>query len=97
MNTPWGSSECVEDVGPGIVFVQTASHGGYKLEPFQNAKIPLSWRQASFNRNGMDGWYEEDCDWCLVALIFPQFFSHAENAIEHAADMFKNYFADKVA
>ena len=20
-------------------------------------------------------WYEEDCDWCIVALAFPQFFA----------------------
>ena len=71
MHTPWGASQQVTEVAPGIRWVSTASHGGFHLDAERNAKVPWVWRAASFAGRGMDGWYEEDCDWSMVVLTFP--------------------------
>ena len=75
MSTPWGPAQTTEDIGRGIVSVTTASHGGLRVPPELNRSIPLAWREASFNGRGKSGWYEEDCDWCMVALTFPTCFT----------------------
>jgi len=51
--TPWGPAQHAERIAPGIVFVPTAGHGGYKLSKERNAAIPAPYRIAS-------GWYDED-------------------------------------
>ena len=94
MNTPWGLSQTTERVGEGIVCVITASHGGYVLNAEQNAKIPYAWRKASFNENGLRGFYEEDCDWSMVALTFPEYFSHCKDAISEAKRIFEHFHPD---
>jgi hypothetical protein len=37
-------------------------------------------------------WYEEDCDWSIVALAFPQFFP--EDAVSAALETLKRYKPD---
>jgi hypothetical protein len=95
MQTPWGQSQTVEQVAPGIQFVSTASHGGYKLDPARNAQIPRAWQDASFNKQGRMGWYEEDCDWCMVALTFPAAFPGGAQTM--AAGAFKHWIGPKLA
>ena len=68
--TPWGAAETIEQLAPGIAFVSTPSHGGFYLSPSRNACVPYAWRKASFNQQALSGWYEEDCDACMVALWF---------------------------
>ena len=75
MRTPWGESDRVEVITPGLYFITTPSHGGYKVDSPLLDRIPLEWRQASFNGNGLRGWFEEDCDWSMVALTFLELFS----------------------
>ena len=65
--TPWGMSDYREELAPGIIWYGTPSHGGCHLDPCANSKIHDAWRRA-------DGWYEEDCDWAIVAFHFPQAF-----------------------
>jgi hypothetical protein len=92
MTTPWGRSQAIEKVGEGIQFVSTASHGGYVLDAERNAKIPYAWRKASFNENGLRGFYEEDCDWTMVALTFPEYFSQFTGALEEATKLLKHFY-----
>ncbi|MBB4200580.1 hypothetical protein CCR94_18165 [Rhodoblastus sphagnicola] len=75
MHTPWGESEEQQTYAKGITFYQTPSHGGFHVLPDQNAKIHTAWRRE-------DGWYEEDCDWAIVAMTFPDLFDaeHVESA-----------------
>lgn len=67
MNTPWGKSQTKKVIAPGITFYSTASHGGYKVNKAQRDKMPAHLINS-------DGWYEEDCEWCKVALAFPEYF-----------------------
>ncbi|MHB8565317.1 MAG: DUF7007 domain-containing protein, partial [Acidiferrobacteraceae bacterium] len=73
--TPWGPSQKQEKKADGIVSHSTASHGGYCLSAQRQAEMPEYLRLGHENETG---WYEEDCDWCLVAVAFPQFFSQEE-------------------
>ena len=63
MRTPWGESQSVTNIAPGIISVSTAGHGGIKLDRTRNAMIP-----ADARRKG--GWYEEDSDACIPLLYF---------------------------
>ncbi len=70
--TPWGTPQLVTQVAPGIEFVTTASHGGFKLDRKLNAQVP----KAARNRGG---WYEEDYKWAIPFLIFPETFAETHD------------------
>ena len=70
--TPWGHPETVNEIAPGIVSYSTPSHGGYWLSPARVASMPKPLRD--FGPWAGPNWYEEDCDWCIVALAYPHFF-----------------------
>jgi hypothetical protein len=65
---PWGVVESVEEIAPGIQWLTTAKHGGFRLSPEANTRIPTSLREHQ-------GLYEEDCEWCKVVLWFPEYFA----------------------
>lgn len=94
MNTPWGKADRVQELGRGILFVTTPSHGGYFVPPELNGFIPLAHRLATWRGQGMDGWYEEDCDWCIVARTFRGLF--CREAIDSAEQTFAHWFAPKL-
>lgn len=72
--TPWGAPQDVDIIADGIVFIHTAGHGGYWLSPERNKKVPISLKKKTFCQNGLDGWYEEDCDAALVESVFAKVF-----------------------
>lgn len=69
--TPWGPSQGATVYEDGVVCHSTASHGGFHLSPCRNREVARSVRNAL-------GWYEEDCEWALVALTFPHLFTGYE-------------------
>lgn len=85
MHTPWGKSQDQEKITRGINFYSTAGHGGYKVSAKLNEQIP------DFMRNE-DGWYEEDCEWCIPAIIFHEYFK--QDVIDIAVATFRNWFPD---
>lgn len=84
--TPWGVADHATEYGPGVISYSTPGHGGFKLERAQNAKV-----DPELRREG--GWYEEDQDWCLVAVSFPELFSARER--RHADNTFRNWMPDQ--
>ena len=85
MQTPWGPSQECKSCGDGLVFVSTASHGGFYVFPEMLAQMP-----EYFRRN--DGWYEEDCEWAMVVISFPSRFSEKETV--DASGTLQNWFPD---
>ena len=89
-STPWGMSDYQKNYAHGIIWYGTPSHGGFHVSPSVNARIPDYMRCN-------DGWYEEDCDWCIVATIFPAIFASHETPEEvqrtlgHARDTLRNW------
>lgn len=64
-STPWGPAQQASVLAPGIVAVSTASHGGIWLSSERQVHIPAGIRPI----NGRS-WYEEDCEWALVFVLF---------------------------
>ena len=86
-STPWGHPDIVTEIAPGIVFYSTPSHGGYWLSPARVAAMPKPLRD--FQPFAGPNFYEEDADWAIVALAFPQFFP--DDAIPAALQTIKHY------
>lgn len=88
MRTPWGSADAVYQRAPGILAVSTPGHGGFKLDRKANAKIPQLFRRAG-------GWYEEDCEWAIVALFFKDSAGFDDSAVKDATCTVKTYWPDQ--
>jgi hypothetical protein len=73
MNTPWGRADNPIEGARGIALVSTPGHGGFRLSDERQAALPEPFR--SFVPFAGPGWYEEDCDWCIVVLAFPEEFA----------------------
>ena len=85
MRTPWGTADHITILADGVRRVDTPSHGGYKLDARMNRKVAEAWRQDG-------GWYEEDCDWAIVVITFPDLFPL--DAIGPAHDTAINWYPD---
>lgn len=83
--TPWGKADSSEKIARGIVSYSTPSHGGIHVTPRILEMMPEELRIQS-------GWYEEDCDWCLVAVAFPLMF---KDNYAHALNTMRNWHPDK--
>jgi len=90
MRTPWGNSDYVKEIGRGILRVDTPSHGGYFVPERVRGLMPAP---ALITFAG-PGWYEEDSDWCLVALSFPELFP--PDALEMARRTAANWHSREV-
>jgi hypothetical protein len=64
-SSPWGPVQTVEALGPDVVSVTTASHGGLRLSPSALTRLPEALRETGHSAKG---WFEEDCDWALPYL-----------------------------
>ncbi len=72
-DTPWGLSHTHEEIAPGIALITTASHGGYHLSEERWTQLQNVFPFFSTYAGG--AWFEEDQDWAMVALAFPECFS----------------------
>jgi hypothetical protein len=80
-SSPWGPIQTVTSLGPDVVSVTTASHGGFGVSLAALARMPAPIRKTRFSG---DGWFEEDCDWALpyLALGLDAFERDAARAAE---------------
>jgi len=85
--TPWGPAETAREIAPGIIHYGTASHGGYYVAPERVAQMPPPLRD--FQPFAGPNFYEQDCDWSIVALAFPQ--SFPSDALAAAAETLQHY------
>ena len=91
-STPWGPSQTTTEIAPGIVAYTTASHGGYHLSDARVASMPKPLRDfVPFGgpQAGPGRWFEEDCDWSVVCVAFPEHFP--DDAIQAAWRTLRNY------
>jgi len=96
--TPWGPAQQSERIAPGIVSYSTAGHGGIHLSELRQAELL---RQLPGVNTWAGGpWYEEDCDWCLPAIVFEAEFrtfydattwTSGQAMMDCAKDTFRNY------
>ena len=74
LSTPWGEADHVEKIGEGVVQVGTPSHGGIGVDREVAAKRLTAAARAQAITQGGRYWFEEDCDWAIVAAEFPEHF-----------------------
>lgn len=87
IQTPWGRSDHCREVGDGILFAETSSHGGFYVPLALYNTMPQALR---CNVYGGGTWFEEDVEWTLVVLAFPQFFTREEiQTAEHTIRFYK--------
>lgn len=86
MRTPWGIAQSENTIAEGVTIVTTVGHGGIKLGAARNRHVHKAWRQAG-------GWYEEDDDWAIVALTFPNLFP--EDHVIEAHCLAKDWHPDE--
>jgi hypothetical protein len=81
-NTPWGRADCVEKYAPGINSYSTPGHGGFHLSPTRMEMLPEKIKEyigkGCFGQQRLNGWFEEDCDWAIVAVSFPEYFTQEQ-------------------
>lgn len=75
-SSPWGKPDFQKEIAPGIISLSTPGHGGYWLSKEMRAQMPETLRRKTPFAG--EGWYEEDCDWAIVVLAFPWFFTENE-------------------
>ncbi|MGL4198382.1 MAG: DUF7007 domain-containing protein [Allorhizobium sp.] len=73
-STPWGGSQLAVIYADGVVAHTTACHGGFHLSADRNGKVHSLLRKNT-------PWYEEDCEWAIVALSFPELFTGYERSL----------------
>ena len=98
VQTPWGPADFATEYAPGLVLYSTPGHGGFHVSAEWLAQMPEPYRSTVpfTQRHGRSGpgWYEEDCDWAIVALSFPQFFTADE--LETAQSCFDEFCAKRM-
>ena len=74
--TPWGPAHHRRDYAEGITFFSTSSHGGFRVSAARLTQMHAALRECTSFDLASDGvgWFEEDIDWCAVALAFPEHF-----------------------
>lgn len=70
-STPWGASQGATIYADGVVFHDTAGHGGFHLSGERNTQVHPMLRSDG-------GWYEEDECWAIVAIHLPHLFTSFE-------------------
>jgi len=83
-HTPWGHPQSTEKIADGVVFFDTASHGGYWLSSDRRSQMTDEVRDIPTFAGG--NWYEEDCDACLVPIGLPHLFESGQ--VDHAREFF---------
>lgn len=96
-DTPWGRADGIEQVAPGIRFYSTPSHGGYLLTGPAWTAMPQYFKDASFNGLGKGGWFEEDGDAAMVALVFHEQYPDRFMRIETARQSLAFFHPEELA
>lgn len=84
-SSPWGAIEHVTQLAEGIWIVETSSHGGIFLSDQRMAEMPVERRKTFAGGN----WFEEDCDWALVAITFTDAFK--DEQVEQARAIIRQW------
>lgn len=76
-HSPWGYIQDATQIAPGIWSVSTSGHGGFMISDERLAAMPEMLRDVA-HVCGSPKSFEEDCEWSLVVLAFPDEFKGAE-------------------
>lgn len=94
-SSPWGKSQQINKIAPGIAFVSTAGHGGYRVSKRKAEKYftHVELKHAAI-MSGSYYWFEEDCAWVMVARAFPHLFESSMQAV--AKGIYERFYAERL-
>lgn len=69
-HSPWGPVNEADEIMNGMWRVYTPEHGGIILSSQRVQLVPFIYLQSTFDRQGWDGFFEEDCDMAIPLLVF---------------------------
>jgi hypothetical protein len=92
MSSPWGQIQYVRKYVPGISFISTARHGGFRISSKKNQEILEPFRKIT---NHSYVYYEEDSEAALVILSFQNLFEPQD--IQDAHKTAKNDYPHQYA
>lgn len=70
--SPWGKVQDSKVLADGITWVSTAGHGGFLLSPARQLEVAAVFPgHVPYAGRGA---FEEDQDWAIIALVFPDLF-----------------------
>ena len=72
MNTPWGTSQSINKITRGVVFVSTAGHGGLGVAKSTARKVLSDAALLCADYYNGYYWFEEDCQCCIAFLEHPE-------------------------
>ena len=86
VDSPWGKVESHGILGPGMVQVTTASHGGIRV---------YEWRLSLMDPSLVipNGWYENNSQWCLPVIAFSEEFT--SEVVGEAIKTFRDAFPER--
>jgi len=86
-SSPWGAVQHRQELAPGLWWVSTAGHGGAWVSPERLAELPEVVRRANIYSGAGSPWFEEDAEWALVALVFPEAFAKGTTSPEKVIEV----------
>jgi hypothetical protein len=84
---PWGQIDHRAELAPGVWTVSTPSHGGIHVSDERRTAMPAIETFAGGN------WFEEDCDWAWICLVWPEIFPEATHQIAKEVALWNNPIA----
>ena len=96
-DTPWGAVQfTTPTLRDGVTNVHTSRHGGVYLdEPHSAMMLDACHEHTTLPMRTGWSWWEEDCAWSLVALVFPDAFTPEQRkaAYRTARDWYPDEYA----
>lgn len=97
ISTPWGISKKVDQLGLGIVEVETIVHGGVGVPVSLQRKFPRAFRGLLKTdwawQDGKHFWFERDQDFCIPMIAFPAIAKTRERFV-YAIDTLRDWHPD---
>ena len=100
-HTLWGPSQESKRIMRGVMWYSTASHGGYHVATSHISEIAEPLRSIGQSDSVGGKWYEEDCDWSVVALTWPaeiqaaRIYLHPDSLLHDARRMLRSVYPDE--
>jgi len=83
-DSPWGEVQNTTPVTEGIEQVTTAGHGGIRVFGQTSTKLSVAAKDQAICEDG-SYWFEEDCNWAIVANEFPESFSERDQELAQSS------------
>lgn len=70
IHTPWGQSQTVDELAPGILSVSTAGHGGIRMDDNRVKQFHKAFPSFTPFTGQTSRFLEEDCDMLLAFILW---------------------------